>query len=149
MENASKALIIAGAILLSILIISLGIMVYNNAQDSVGNANLDQQEIAAFNAQFTPYQGTNVSASQVNSLIQQVLAANQAEVNEGSETRVTITYPAATVTATGVTTTSATIDNTTSTGVQTTVPTGYTYKVVFQYDKSLVKTITVTQNPHT
>ena len=31
MENASKALIIAGAILLAILIISLGIMIYQQA----------------------------------------------------------------------------------------------------------------------
>lgn len=42
MENASKALIIAGAILLSVLIISLGIMVYNNAKNTVGSANLSQ-----------------------------------------------------------------------------------------------------------
>ena len=32
MENASKALIIAGAILLAILLISLGIMIFNQAQ---------------------------------------------------------------------------------------------------------------------
>ena len=31
MENASKALIIAGAILLAILLISLGIMIFNQA----------------------------------------------------------------------------------------------------------------------
>ena len=35
MENASKALIIAGAILLAILLISLGIMIFNQAQDTV------------------------------------------------------------------------------------------------------------------
>ena len=34
MENASKALIIAGAILLAILLISLGIMIFNQAQDT-------------------------------------------------------------------------------------------------------------------
>ena len=33
MENASKALIIAGAILLSILLISLGLIVYNQAKE--------------------------------------------------------------------------------------------------------------------
>ena len=37
MENASKALIIAGAILLAILIISLGIMIYNQASGVVNN----------------------------------------------------------------------------------------------------------------
>ena len=32
MENASKALIIAGAILLAILLISLGIMIFNHQE---------------------------------------------------------------------------------------------------------------------
>ena len=57
MENASKALIIAGAILLSILIISLGIMVYNNAKNTVGSSNLDKQEIQTFNSQWEQYEG--------------------------------------------------------------------------------------------
>ena len=57
MENASKALIIAGAILLSILIISLGIMVYNNAKNTVGSASLDKQEIQTFNSDFEKYVG--------------------------------------------------------------------------------------------
>ena len=141
MENASKALIIAGAILLSILIISLSIMVYNNAQDSVGNANLDQQEIAAFNAQFTPYQGTNVSASQVNSLIQQVLAANQAEQNVGSGIVVSIEYPSAGGTG------NSTINNTSApANTLSTVATGTTYTVTFSYDESLVSEIDVVAN---
>ena len=38
MENASKALIIAGAILLAILLISLGIMVFTQAQDVTKNS---------------------------------------------------------------------------------------------------------------
>ncbi len=33
MENASKALIIAGAILISILIVGLGVIIYNNVSD--------------------------------------------------------------------------------------------------------------------
>ena len=141
MENASKALIIAGAILLSILIISLGIMVYNNAQDSVGNANLDQQEIAAFNAQFTPYIGDNISASQVNSLIQEVLAVNQAEKNKGSTTKVSITYPPE-----GSTTTTTITDTSLTAGVLPTVATGKTYTVKPTYEKSMIKSINVSAN---
>ena len=49
MENASKALIIAGAILLSIVLISLGLIVVNRTQNTVKNANVDQQEITSFN----------------------------------------------------------------------------------------------------
>lgn len=84
MENASKALIIAGAILLSILIISLGIMVYNNAKNTVGNANLSKQEIQAFNSQWEQYEGSNKTASEVKTMIQAVIASNAAEEKNGS-----------------------------------------------------------------
>ena len=50
MENASKALIIAGAILLSILIISLGIMVYSNAKNTYGSTINEDSS-------FVPYDG--------------------------------------------------------------------------------------------
>ena len=50
MENASKALIIAGAILLAIVIISLGLIVVNNTRNVTDNTNLSEQEIQAFNA---------------------------------------------------------------------------------------------------
>ena len=42
MENASKALIIAGAILLSILIIGLGMMVFNQAKEAMTGTGMDQ-----------------------------------------------------------------------------------------------------------
>ena len=75
MENASKALIIAGAILLSILIISLGIMVYNNAKGTVNDANLDAESAQAFNAKWTPYKGTQ-SGARLNNLIETVRTHN-------------------------------------------------------------------------
>ena len=58
MENASKALIIAGAILLSILLISLGIVIFNQAKDVVSGSGMTQAEQQSFNAKFTQYQGT-------------------------------------------------------------------------------------------
>ena len=46
MENASKALIIAGSILISILVISLGVMIFRNMSNTVEkNANLNKQQI--------------------------------------------------------------------------------------------------------
>lgn len=83
MENASKALIIAGAILLSILIISLGIMVYNNAKNTVGSSNLDKQEIQTFNSQWEQYEGSNKTASEVKTMIQAVIANNASEDKNG------------------------------------------------------------------
>ncbi len=76
MENASKALIIAGAILLSILIISLGIIVVRNATGTINNANLDQEEVSTFNSKYTAYMGNGKRASVVNTLIEAVNANN-------------------------------------------------------------------------
>ena len=45
MENASKALIIAGAILLAILIIGLGIFIYRQAANTVSDTGMDQLAI--------------------------------------------------------------------------------------------------------
>ena len=75
MENASKALIIAGAILLAILLISLGILIYNQAQDTVSNSGMDQAAISAFNNKFLKYEGTQ-SGSVVKSLINEAIASN-------------------------------------------------------------------------
>ena len=61
MENASKALIIAGAILLAILLISLGIMIFNQAQDTVNNSGMSQAEITAFNNKFLKYESAKKS----------------------------------------------------------------------------------------
>ena len=97
MENASKALIIAGAILLSILIISLGIMVYNNAKNTVGSSNLDKQEIQTFNSQWEQYEGSNKTASEVKTMIQAVIAKNgksrfvEVEVNADAKENTAVT----------------------------------------------------------
>ena len=76
MENASKALIIAGAILLAILIISLGIMIYNQASGVVNNNAMSEVDISTFNNKFTQYEGTNVRGAQVKALVQQVVTNN-------------------------------------------------------------------------
>ena len=83
MENASKALIIAGAILLAIIIISLGIMVVNNARNQIGGNDLSKQEIEAFNSQWDQYCGVSKSAAQVRSVFSAVVANNAAETQSG------------------------------------------------------------------
>ena len=88
MENASKALIIAGSILITILVISLGVMVFNNMSSNVrDNANLDEQERGAFNAQISPYLGQNTSGSQVNVLIQRIISIDNKALSENDPIR--------------------------------------------------------------
>lgn len=91
MENASKALIIAGAILLSILIITLGIMVYNNAKNTVGSASLDKQEIETFNSQWQTYVGKNKTASEVYTMMSAIVASNASEAKSGKGRYITLT----------------------------------------------------------
>ena len=81
MENASKALIIAGAILLAILLISLGIMVFNKAQDISDGGQIDQAEVSTYNSKFAKYEGTNVSGSQVKALVGEINTNNTTDKN--------------------------------------------------------------------
>lgn len=77
MENASKALLIAGAILIVILLIGVGMMVFQGAQTSIEGSldTMSSQEVQAFNSQFSSYEGT-VKGSAAKSLIQKVIASN-------------------------------------------------------------------------
>lgn len=70
MENASKALLIAGAILLSILIIAIGMYIFSSARSNITESigAMSTQEKNAFNDQFVTYEGAQ-SGSQVKALI--------------------------------------------------------------------------------
>lgn len=97
MENASKALIIAGAVLISILLISVAVLIMNSV-DPMTKATEQQSESMAmqtFNAQFTQYEGDNVPGSQVRTLISTAEAAKTAY-----NKTVTVTKPT-TIKATG------------------------------------------------
>lgn len=83
MENASKALIIAGAILLAILLISLGILIFNQAQDTVNNSGMSQAEITAFNNKFLKYEGTQ-KGSVVKSMVNDVISSNASDENKNN-----------------------------------------------------------------
>ena len=132
MENASKALIIAGAILLSILIITLGILIFQQAQDTINSVDMSDAEKTAFNNKFLPYEGENVRGSQVNALAQAVLTNNQSAKDNGeSATKGVAVSGAITIAADGSTTTF------------TRVPSGTMYKVTFTYKDSMVNSIAI------
>ena len=85
MENASKALIIAGAILISIVIITLGMVIVRNVTGTINtNSNLSTQEIESFNSRFLIYEGNNVPGSQVNALIQAVYQQDVAAIRDNT-----------------------------------------------------------------
>ena len=91
MENASKALIIAGAILLAILLISLGIMIFTQAQGTIKGAGMSEAQISAFNEKFTKYQGKQ-KGSAIRAMVQEVMANNNSE-EASDETMISINGP--------------------------------------------------------
>ncbi len=91
MENASKALIIAGAILLAILLISLGIMIFAQAQDTVNNSGMNEAATTSFNNKFLKYEGTR-KGSEVKALVNEAIAANADDNNSNNNISVEITF---------------------------------------------------------
>lgn len=81
MENASKALIIAGAILLSILIIGLGMFIYQQAAGAMSGAGLDKEKVAAYNSEFEQYEGTQ-SGTNARALYTLIRTHNNGNVDD-------------------------------------------------------------------
>lgn len=82
MENASKALLIAGAVLIVIVLISVGMMIVNSSQDvtdQVGDLTTSQS-VSTFNNQFNKYQG-NQKGSAVKKLLEEVVTSNKTNEN--------------------------------------------------------------------
>ena len=89
MENATKALLIAAAILVAILIISLGLAVYNKAANAADSADLSQAQVQAYNEKFLKYEGTSKRGSEVNALLETVLNHNMTVADESQKIEVT------------------------------------------------------------
>ena len=82
MENASKALIIAGSILVSIVIITLGVMIVTNVTDTIQkNSSLSEQEISTYNQPFEAYLGTK-SGTQARALCDKIRNHNNANTDD-------------------------------------------------------------------
>jgi len=130
MENASKALLIAGAILIVILLIAVGMLVYSKSRSVIdtGIAQMSSTEISMFNAQFDEYSGDQKGTS-VKSLLQAVIANNQ-------------TY--ATDTAKQVTINSKT-EAADISALLTAIKPSSTYTVTFTYTEGLIKTISYSE----
>lgn len=100
MENASKALIIAGAILLSILIISLGIFIFQQAKGAVDTNQLDEVQVNAFNGKFDSYLGEKIRGAQVNALVNQINTNNLATDDTSKQVTLKSTVQGLTLTGT-------------------------------------------------
>lgn len=140
MENASKALIIAGAILISIVLVSVGVLVVQNLNPDEALSQMDQQAIDSFNSKFVGSDGTSVRGTVVKSLLSNVITSNGA--NESSlAIAVTCTNKGGSKNCTGST------DSTEISGARSEVNTSHRYTVEFGYTAGRVSSVTITENP--
>ena len=130
MENASKALIIAGAILLSIAIIGIGMFVYNSVSGTIQDAaDMSSEQIAAYNQTFTTYQG-DIRGSNAKTLCSVVRNHNLQADDDSEKVAVFTADQGAEYEAGQVAGTTTAEINEVSNGLQS----GKTYTVSFGYD---------------
>lgn len=126
MENASKALIIAGTILVVMLAIGAGMVLFNKA-GGLGGAvknNWSQDEIQAFNNKFQKYEG-----EQKGSRVKELIAVIN-KSNETSEATVSIEN-------------FVTVDNSGSYYATAKLINSKNYNVSIGYDAGIVSKITI------
>ena len=131
MENASKALIIAGAILLAILLISLGIMVFNQASNTVSNSGMTDAERTAFNQKFLKYEGEQ-TGNMVKALIQEVIVNNSQSENADRIVKINDK-------------TGGDLKTSTIPGKNIKIETNKKYKVTMVYTNGIIQGITVSE----
>ena len=88
MENATKALLMAAGILIAIIILSLAIVVYGRVTSyyQTKQRNISQEQLAAFNNEYTVYNRDDVTGFELVSLINKCIDFNQNEVYGASNT---------------------------------------------------------------
>jgi hypothetical protein len=141
MENASKALLIAGAILICILLIGVGMLIYNNAMQNIegGMSSMDENAKLQFNTKFTQYEGKK-SGANVRALIGNIITNNSTNQEvEGKLVELIIEQ-----TSFKPTTSDLKMDEMSAEKAK--INTGAQYNVVISYSKDgLVNKVTVTK----
>ena len=89
MDNASKALIMAGAVLISIALVGVGVYIFSSTNTMVGGANKQLDDAAAqmTNSTLGQYAGSKVRGSTVKQLFEKARISN---VNETLPTKITV-----------------------------------------------------------
>ena len=85
MENASKALVIAGTVLISILVISVGILVFNQMSDYQKSRSdlVKDKQVAKFNEGFTQYINDDIKGIDIITVANKVNDYNNKKIDYG------------------------------------------------------------------
>lgn len=144
MENASKALLIGGAIVIVIMIIGLGVIIFGKAEDYV-NSNLGEMDattVATANSKFTKYNGVQ-KGSNVKTLLSLISAHNGSYSASDASRVIKVTTKRATLNSIKVETNKT--DGTTISAISATVKDSASYKVEFTYAANgLITGVTIT-----
>lgn len=136
MENASKALLIAGAILIAIVLITFGVIILGQGSEVIKSSSMSETEVSTFNAKFTSFEGDKVRGSKVNSLLNTVVQNNLSQDDDGKKVDV------------GSTETGTDWLAKSDTNIGSKADTGATYKITCNYSSTgLINHITVTPGP--
>ena len=84
MENASKALIIAGSVLLALIVIGAFILMFSNLNDyqEKNDTAIEQKQIVEFNNQFSTYDRTGLRGTDMLSLMNRIIDYNSRKTTE-------------------------------------------------------------------
>lgn len=85
MENASKALIMAGSVLIALMIIGALLLMFNNLS-TYQESNVEetrQAQISEFNSQFATYDRKDIRGSDMVSLVHRIIDYNTRKLEEG------------------------------------------------------------------
>lgn len=99
MENATKALMIAGAVLIAIMIIGIGMMIYQSGKGTIDDAMESVDTIArdSFNNELLPYEGAQ-KGTQVKALITRIISLNASNAETHPERVITLNFDGSTIT---------------------------------------------------
>ena len=91
MENITKALIIAGAIIICVLLVFVGMFVYNSSGSSIEDSmsSMSTHEIETHNSEYTMYDGEQVGAN-IKSLVRIIIS--NARLNKDEVTKIPGVY---------------------------------------------------------
>ena len=83
MENATKALIMAGGILIAILIISSFVLFFGdlNEYEKSKSDSVVQEQVVKFNNQYTSYDRSNLTLNEIKSLYNKIQSNNERAAN--------------------------------------------------------------------
>ena len=86
MENASKALIMAGSVLIALMIIGALILMFSNlsSYQETDVRSERSSQVAAFNSEYETYNRTDVRGSELYSLLNKVIDYNRRETTQGT-----------------------------------------------------------------